>query len=412
MLKKYFFLCAFLFAGILCKPQYLFQVYPDSVVKWNYYFGDEFDQENIDYEKWFASFPWGRPLYSQDIIYLPENIKFSEGNLVFLLDKKDGLYNLNPWEVDSNYLKQNNIPFNSANTYGFKYTGGLLWSKQNFKYGYFEIKFKAPVGQGIWPAFWLFGGNPNYEIDFFELKGEKKRSLHVDVHCPDKCANFKQGPFGYRKGWGHWIETKKELADSFNIVSGEWTEKDIKFYLNGELIAYYNRSFDIEMGLTLGTGIAKDGKAFKPGPNSKTPFPNEFQVDYVRVWKSERDDLKKNANTEKLFVKDISPGKKISANAKASKKLKYFNKDKKKEKDVITVSVLPLKGKKVLVTFPRSDKQKKEISFFNPRDRSLVRTQVITAPETIIDLADSKLTSLLFSLKIGSKEITETIDVE
>ncbi|MGZ3903731.1 MAG: glycoside hydrolase family 16 protein [Bacteroidia bacterium] len=408
-MKKIILIFVLFTISAITYAQSLYQVYPDKVVKWNYSFGDEFESDKLNLDKWNPGFPWARTLFTQDVIYLEDNIKLKNGNASFYIDKKDSLFKLASYEVDSNYLKQNKIPFNSQDLYRFKYTGGLIWSNQKFKYGYFEIKFKGPVGQGIWPAFWLYGGKPNYEIDFFELKGEKKKSLHVDVHCPDKCENFKEGPLGYKKGWGHWINTKQNLADSFNIVSGEWTKDYIKFYLNGELIAYYNHGFDIEMDLTIGNGVAKDGKAFKPGPNAKTPFPNEFCVDYVRVWTSETS-LQKKSTAEKLDILPVATTKSISGNKTTSRKIKYFNAIKKKEKEMTTLSFLVLKNKKILVTVLGKTGETKTVSLRNAEAITLARTINLKEGENFIDA--SEFSSAIITFKVGGQEFSETINVE
>jgi beta-glucanase (GH16 family) len=267
--------------------QFLWQIHNGSVVKWNYYDGDEFNKGSINTNKWHTRLPWSGAVVSQDIYYLDSNITFEPGIVKFAIKRQDNYFPLQPWEMDTVRFKKNKIVLKDGNKFPFKWTGGLVYTKREYKYGYFEIKFKAPVGQGIWPAFWLYGAKPNNEIDFFELKGEKENSIHVDIHCPNGCGNYKEGWFGYRRGWGHWVDVDQKLRSGFNVMAGEWTKDHIKWYLNGELIAYSNHSFDVPMGMTAGTGIAKDGGPFKPGPNKATPFPNYFEVDYIRVYKTD-----------------------------------------------------------------------------------------------------------------------------
>jgi beta-glucanase (GH16 family) len=201
-----------------------------------------------------------------------------------VLKKEDHYFPISKDEIDTAKFKRQNIVLREPNLYPFKFTGGLLWSNRQFQYGYFEIKFKAPPGKGTWPAFWLYGAHPNNEIDWFELKGEKPKELHVEIHCPDGCSNFREF-LTYRKGWGHWIKTDGILNESYSILSGEWRPDAIRWYLNGELIATSKNPFRLAMNLIVGTGIAKDGEPFKPGPDAKTPFPNYFDVDYVRVYR-------------------------------------------------------------------------------------------------------------------------------
>src|SRR5258708_33288119 len=84
--NKHAFLLVLLVFTFSCKSQLLYQVYPDTILKWNYFFGDEFETEKIDESKWWLSFPWGRPLWNQDVIYIDKNSRSSDGNAVFTLD--------------------------------------------------------------------------------------------------------------------------------------------------------------------------------------------------------------------------------------------------------------------------------------------------------------------------------------
>jgi len=293
-----------LFIVLKTNGQYLWQIYPDTIIKWNYYDGDEFNKAFINNDRWHIGFPWGKNIISQSTLVSDSNIYLNTSIARFILKQDSNLIKLEPWQIDTIKFKKDKINLVGKNKILFKYSGALLWSKKQFKYGYFEIKFKAPDGQGIWPAFWLYAGNANNEIDFFELKGEQERKIHVDIHCPEGCSNYKEF-LNYRKGWGHWVNTDQTLKENYNVVSGEWSPDFVKWYLNGNLIAYSNHSFDMPMNLTVGTGIAKNNGAFKPGPNKKTPFPNFFDVDYVRVYKTDtlpnlrmvKDNLTLNSDT-------------------------------------------------------------------------------------------------------------------
>jgi len=41
------------------------------------------------------------------------------------------------------------------------------------------------------------------------------------------------------------------------------------------------------MNVIVNLAVARDNYPFNPGPNAKTKFPADYQVDYVRVWKLE-----------------------------------------------------------------------------------------------------------------------------
>jgi beta-glucanase (GH16 family) len=345
-MRGFIFICLF-FAGEL-RAQFLWQFYRDTVITWNYYFGEEFNRTAIDEQKWFIGFPWGKNIISQETFVTDSNLILDQQTARFTLKKDERLRPLESWQVNPTDLKKDKVTLNEKNEMLFKYTGALLWSKQTFRYGYFEAKFRAPEGKGIWPAFWLYAGQQNYEIDFFELKGEYPHRLHVDVHCPSGCSDYKKF-LRYRKAWGHWVNTAQDLRSDFNIVSGEWTPGYIRWYLNGELIAYFAGSFDMPMNLSVGTGIAKDNGPFKPGPDKKTPFPNTFEVDYVRVYQS--DSLPHTGNLRANFrAGSVTAPADSSLMFSARRKGRIQNRPKAyTEEPLITISATPLSASSLLV---------------------------------------------------------------
>lgn len=153
-------------------------------------------------------------------------------------------------------------------------------------YGLYELRFKVEEGRGVWPAFWFFGGTKNDEIDAFELKGEKRKWIHVDTHCPTGCDRGYTDKFSFSKNWGGWLPVKEPLDDAYNLMHLEWEAEQVNWYFNGYPLAYFKGRFSTPMNLYLNTSVAKDGEAFKPGPDQSTKWPNTYSVDYIRIWKS------------------------------------------------------------------------------------------------------------------------------
>ena len=89
----------------------------------------------------------------------------------------------------------------------------------------------------MWPAFWLAGGYPNEEIDVFELKGERPGKIHVDVHCPNDCDDYKTW-YGQKKSWGGWISLNEKLTEGFNVIGIEWQPTYIKYFLNTQNLEF------------------------------------------------------------------------------------------------------------------------------------------------------------------------------
>ena len=280
---RYYFLL-FIICQDNFKAQIMWQLAPDTYTKWFLQMSDEFDGSRFDSTKWRSGYPWGRNVMNLDLLYLPQNILVDNGALSLITKKEKVSSSVNVWDIDEAYLTKYNKKLKSNNEYDFEYTGGALSSINKFKYGYFEIRFKANKERGIWPAFWLFGGEPNEEIDFYEGKGERGNQVHIDMHCPEGCDNYRGGFLNLKKNWGAWIKLNDELSEGWNIISGEWQPGYVKFFLNGTPIGYFSGNLKTSQYLIINSAVAKNGEAFKPGPDDKTVFPNAFMLDYVRVW--------------------------------------------------------------------------------------------------------------------------------
>jgi beta-glucanase (GH16 family) len=230
------------------------------------------------------------------------------------------------------------------------YLTSVIFSKEKFKYGYFECKAKAPSGQGLWPAFWLYGGEPNEEIDFMEMKGERHNQVHVDIHCPNKCDKIKMKGLPINKSWGAWLKFNKKLVDEWVIYSGLWEPGRVTFYVNGDAVAEYLGDFKTSMHLITNLSFGIDNGPFKPGINKKTVLPNSFEVDYIRVWKNPTDSLSLKSKPNVYFGTDeirvFNPIKKTEV--KNRKNHMFQRKSLKKEAGFVTV--MPTKNKSIQLT--------------------------------------------------------------
>jgi beta-glucanase (GH16 family) len=266
-----------------------------------YKFGDEFQDTKLNREKWNDSYGWARSIYCNKELqyYSPEsNYLFENGKIIIQAKKENVFVKTVDWQHDTAglYCGKQRIGDNKTK---YNYTSGMIQSKEKCFYGYYEIRFKAPQGSGFWPAFWLYGGYENDEIDVFELKGEKISKVHVDVHCPSGCDNFKYA-LGLKKNWGTWLKCNRGLDQDFNVMGLWWDKNMLKWYLNGECIAAFNNySFTHPMNIIANLALANDNGPFNPGPNDKTPFPANFEIDYIRYFSM--DSVHKNfSNTEMI----------------------------------------------------------------------------------------------------------------
>lgn len=266
-------------------PQLMLKLSKDSLYNYRYSGGDEFNTGKLDEKYWTNGLGWTRVLMSQDLSFNPNNVVPGKDVMKFIADKKDSLYTLGAFEVDSAMLKSGKVRLQDSR-FLTRYSAGCIISKNKMHYGLYELRFKVEEGQGVWPAFWFFGGKLNEEIDAFELKGENKKLIHVDTHCPHGCDNGYTYKFSFSKNWGGWLPVNENIHNGFNLMQLEWAPDHVTWYFNGYPLAYYQGRFDNPMNLYLNTSVAKDGGPFKPGPNVDTKWPNTYTVDYIRVWKN------------------------------------------------------------------------------------------------------------------------------
>jgi beta-glucanase (GH16 family) len=173
---------------------------------------------------------------------------------------------------------------------GREYTSARINTAGKFEraYGRFEARIKLPRGQGIWPAFWLLGGNianvswPDCgEIDILEYRGQQVRNLRGSLHGP-----------GYSGGGnvGKEIDAGLDLSQGFHTYAIEWDPGRVIFKIDND--AYFTATpADLPAGTTwvydhpffIILNVAVGG-TYVGSPDGTTTFPQTMLVDYVRVY--------------------------------------------------------------------------------------------------------------------------------
>ncbi|WP_371501741.1 family 16 glycosylhydrolase [Kitasatospora sp. NBC_00374] len=171
-----------------------------------------------------------------------------------------------------------------------QYTSARLNTAKSFTqaYGHFESRIKIPRGQGVWPAFWMLGGDlgqvgwPNSgEIDVMENIGREPGTVHGTVHGPGYS-----GAGGL--GAGYTLPGGRAFADDFHVFAVDWSPTAITWSVDGT--AYQTRTpadvgankwvFDHPFFVILNLAVGGDW----PGsPDGATAFPQAMTVDYVRA---------------------------------------------------------------------------------------------------------------------------------
>jgi len=175
---------------------------------------------------------------------------------------------------------------------GRDYTSGRIHTNGHFAQqgGRFEARIRLPVGRGIWPAFWLLGGNfasvgwpACGEIDIMEYRGQEPRVLHGSLHGPGYSGgNALTSRFELSGGGFNW---------DFHVFAVEWTDDQITWIVDDTRYLTIRRSdlpqggawvFDHSFFIILNVAV---GGHFVGPPDATTTFPQTMLVDWVRVYR-------------------------------------------------------------------------------------------------------------------------------
>jgi beta-glucanase (GH16 family) len=195
--------------------------------------------------------------------------------------------------VEGGYL---NIQLKNEAFGGKGYTSARLWTNNIFSqtYGRFEASIKLPLGNGLWPAFWLLPDNTTYgtwaangEIDIMEAKGrlpyEASGAIHYGGQWPNNTYSF--GTYTFPLG---------QSINEFHTYAIEWEENVIRWYINDNLFyqtsdwysenGAYPAPFDTSFYIILNLAV---GGTFDGGQLPDASIFNEdvlMQLEYVRVF--------------------------------------------------------------------------------------------------------------------------------
>lgn len=228
---------------------------------------EDFDGNTLSVENWNyqtgngcpGNCGWGN---NERQIYREDYVKVKDGNLVITADKV-----------------------------GDKYYSGRITTRDKFEfqYGTVEVRAKLPEGHGIWPAAWMLGSDISEvgwpaagEIDIMEFVGRQKDIIHTTLHTP--------------AGSGDKASTKTtavlNVTENFHVYKIDWNKDAIVFYIDGEEVYNFSpaekneETYPFRHPFYLLLNVAIGGDFGGPEVDDSI-FPQEYLIDYVKVYKEE-----------------------------------------------------------------------------------------------------------------------------
>lgn len=199
-------------------------------------------------------------------IYQNSNISVRDGNLVITAKKET---------VGSN-----------------QYTSGRIntFNTTSLTYGRIDIRAKLPKGQGLWAGVWLLGDNI-YEvgwpkaghISLLEMRGGEQEGRNNTL-----IGKLIWGESSKPEVLSDFVSIENGIFnDKFHVFSIIWEPTRIQWLLNDRV--YFEQKLDSSMNNTFNKpfhmilNVAVGGQ-FPGNPDSNTVFPQEMEVDYIRVF--------------------------------------------------------------------------------------------------------------------------------
>lgn len=272
------------------------------VLKWS----DEFEAAALDSDKWMmvVACEGGGNNEQQCYTDREDNVELINGLLRIVA-------------LEETFTGPNNPDDSTQRTQ--PYTSGQILTQDlaDWRYGRISMRGKLPEGQGTWPAFWMLGGSGVYG-DIWPLLGEIDimEAVNLGARCDDCTGADGENRTSNALHFGNFFPDNRSVhsrtnladnsnpADAYHVWSIEWGEGRIQWFLDDVLYSTFesddwfsaadlenpNAPFDEAFYLIINLAI---GGNFPEPLNdmgvADSSLPNQFLVDWVRVYQCEED---------------------------------------------------------------------------------------------------------------------------
>jgi beta-glucanase (GH16 family) len=228
--------------------------------RWTLAWSDEFDGDALDSAKWSIGLPW----IGDDGTNRHHNGQYASVITDDDVAVRGGALHLT--------TQRREVTGGTGRTYQF--TEGLVTTSGKFSlaYGYYEMRALLPTeaGPGTWPAFWMLAGGWPPEMDILEYWGSASR-----IHQGTVTAKPDGGQL-----WESYHRSDVSLS-GWHTYGLEWGPGYQRYSIDGEVTnAIYGGHLPRVAHYLLLNSAIESGLP----PRLGTTFPNDFVVDYVRVY--------------------------------------------------------------------------------------------------------------------------------
>lgn len=248
--------------------------------EWELVWQDEFDTGRLDESSWQIELM--PDPYNEELQYYPDRPANSPGANVLV---EDGVLSIEARREDFEHRR---------------YTSARLITKgrREFLYGRFEARMRLPAEAGMWPAFWMLGGDIDEvgwpacgEIDIMEGKGRLPSWTSGALHRgPDPGSN--------RITSREYELATGDFHREWHLFAVEWEAERIRWYVDDVLFQTVEKPKDVEPAywpfdggrpFFLILNLAVGGWFDQPHMPPDDLEPQRLLVDWVRVYRPSSD---------------------------------------------------------------------------------------------------------------------------
>ena len=245
-------------------------------ISWSLVWQDEFEAERLDRENWTVEVM--PDPYNEELQYYPDRADDTPGANVWI---ENGILVIEGRREDFEHRQYTSARINTK-------------GKREFLYGRFEARMRLPAEVGLWPAFWMLGGNIDQigwpacgEIDIMEGKGRLPSWTSGALHRgPDASSNLITA--------AEYVLPTGNFHQDWHLFAVEWWPNQIRWYVDDVPFQVVERPsgvepaywpFDRGQPFFLILNLAVGGWFDSPHLPPETMEPQRLLVDYVRVYR-------------------------------------------------------------------------------------------------------------------------------